>query len=647
MFSIVISILLLFFAGKLFFYSAILLFRWFSSGRWKSISLRQVGLFFGVVAVIGACEFFVPSLAITGLQRPNMAEPHRFVQNRAWSDAPMTYEDVSKLAPWLSHLGYLEEEDFIAYLDANLEQANSLVARKKQEDTSNSVLFSRVVKNQIKELSTIIGGIEKTRENVEELFENGKVTFYQAAEFELKYQLEVAEHEAARAIKEYTVSETALNDFKAQYEDGQLEYSNPAYRALRNTNVIKQSRKTYTQGRLDDRQKHAAEVQSYLAAFDPEDAFPNLLRPVAVYAEKSDFKYWFRDSTQRGPGLQKSVLRWGRHISDAVTGYQRAPRKLVEEQSCYILISDNDGYPKAQKLCEVFAVLDIHYDLTAENCEDSTLAAGSPYQFIRFGKTAPSNACIEKWIYPHLNVVYEDGKITVHEPRPSGVSDQGWQLYGSPISTWTVFYDGVEKPLLHSASFIWDGESDVLTSLKLRHEPQPQVQFPRIWPDFSLGAFGLTLQAAISGSALENHQRFSSILIDNIRLDNQPEYASAFVSSGDLLLREATATDNANPSKLRGGIRARQFALALDMKNEVFSKATKTPESNPASSKQVCVVPSFGPYRLEVAREKVSQKVSLDEVFDSTKAPLCEKYQGVNALFQGLWGFSRKAIWFR
>ena len=501
--------------------------------RARGINWPRVGRYAGVAGVIVVCEALAPSFVLTGHRLPVPAVPARHMDSIPMAREALSYADFAERASWAWSLGSVSRSEMERRIDADIATATEMLeaSTKLEEQLPDSSVFSRLYGSRVPKLSAYIEGLQAARVDLDALFVTPQrldapfLVASKADSFIYQHIRRVLDVRKVALDTARYVATDALVEYKALKGDA-LDPDAPEYLALTRAASETVDAMMGNYGPMNDLDMVRYSIEARANDHSVDKIVPQFRRPVQVFQDRRTVLAPSHAIT--APPAPMSVKRVTRALSDAVKGYSRASDTVIEEHRCAIAIVDRSGTPMPEKVCESAVILPVRYDLTALQC----------------GAGIAPQACRERWDFPHLNVVYEQDRFTVYTPLSVAADTR--------MSVWHVSWGGVEQALTPSATFMWDGRSDVLAGLIVRHDVGPDVVKPLIWADMR----GADPDADLSGA-----NSFAPVTLSGPQIYSQSEIAPEFMSLGENIGARTTNPDWRIP-KLRSAFEVHENLLS-------------------------------------------------------------------------------------
>ena len=402
--------------------------------KWKEIRSSDLHNTLGVILFIAAVEWYFPSTSLTGLQRPEESNPKFLVSEIEFPKNEFTYAELGENTPLLNKL-ILSDEDFLLdQINQSTVGISKLSVELEMQDKRRQVLIGKL--KLLNGQETLKDSIEQNKLERQLIFLNSRI------------------NRSSRMIKDKESSlqglQNKLASLKAKYSSGHKSNSIDRF-------------------------------------------FPKLNGQIELYS-KSTFGRPKGADIIYGP---KSILsaRTGNQFLKAAQGKLRHHYNPRRKVGCFLVVSEIEGQPSANRVCEVILPLPIDYDLTHNRC-DKAYVNVRQYRFTKpyNDKEGAGLSCIERWKFPSVRIQYTDKDITVFEPSSSFSLEKHVYKNGLPISAWEVEYQNVRKKLKGKITFPLNKKAKESQNLRFFHLPKfvnesaisNEVADPRIWRDFYL-----------------------------------------------------------------------------------------------------------------------------------------------------------------
>lgn len=404
------------------------------SFKWREIRSKDLFQTLCVILLIVAFEWLFPSMSLTGLERPERHNPGFLASSIDFPEGEFTYAKLGENSILLGNFA-LSDEDVLLN---KIEQLTGLILKITVELEMKNAR-REVLRGKLK----LLNGQETLKDSIEQ---------------------NKLERQLIRLNSRINRSARMLVDEESSLEDLQNEL-------------------------------HALKAKASSADADSEidKIFPKLDGQIELF---SDYEFGRPKSDQivYGP---KSVLsaRTGNQFLKAVQGKIRHHYNPRRKIACFLVISEVEGAPSANRMCEVIIPLPIDYDLTHDECgKEYTNIPEYSLEFPLNQKVTLISHCIERWKFPFLKIQYTQDEVIVFEPSVHSNVEGHVFENGSPISQWEVEFRNIKRPLNGKAIFPRDRSAANFDKIRLYHVPRSnknlanseRVGGARIWRDFYL-----------------------------------------------------------------------------------------------------------------------------------------------------------------
>ncbi|QOL82003.1 hypothetical protein [Pseudooceanicola spongiae] len=586
--------------------------RMFTRAEW-----HRMGGFVAVVGTIVAAELLVPSTRWTGLPPPPRIEPARYIDDLRWSEGALTFHDLADRHPWAWAFGTTDRAEVEQRIKGDLDLAAAQMEknRERQPFLSSMALYAGVYAEDDANYAVFSEGLTLAFKDLDALFRSTgssagtRVTVAKADAFiavHLKAAADVAQTVASKASAD---ADKAFDDYVTLHDTAASEPPDPVRKRLADLKFDAWAARLAARSPGDAIERGLQDVEEMSRQMSSIQALPDFGVPLPVYEQKLTVP---ADKVSlRIPPAVWSATAALNALQDAVTGRKRAGPLATEEYRCVLASDDAAGTPGVQMLCEAALGLPIDYDLTAQSCGDGIAWA----------------SCRESWIFPHLNVVYRKGSFTVYAPKPAAPAPQT-----PALTQWVATWDGVERPLAPSATFAWDGETDVLGALALRQDPAAGVRDLRIWRDYRD-------ETAITQP---DAHAFRSVEIPATTLTTRNESAPQFLALGTSRVSPPDPADT-RLQVVRRALEGRQDLLAF-LASQTFSSSPENSDPDlPVSGLSPKCEYHRTPYGIPVDIENVA---ALEVRMSIAEGSICDAMRAYGLLLDSLVRSAARGSWF-